>query len=75
MQFDSTSELFQALVKPPLVIEAALQLEVHHLRNYLGPIVLLAIPSRSLTTIGGSFIVALGVGQSSPTDCCRGNWP
>jgi monovalent cation:H+ antiporter, CPA1 family len=64
---DLTPELILALFVPPLIFEAAFQIEFQRLRENLIPILVLAIPGVLLTTVIVGVIVAVGANLSLTT--------
>ncbi|MCG8347217.1 MAG: Na+/H+ antiporter [Chloroflexales bacterium] len=58
---DLTSNLILALFVPPLIFDASFHLQFRQLREYLVPILILAIPGVLLTTIIIGVVVASGV--------------
>lgn len=60
VQLDLTPDLILGLFVPPLVFEAAFHLDYRHLRDTLGPILVLAIPGVVLTTLIVGYIVSAG---------------
>jgi monovalent cation:H+ antiporter, CPA1 family len=67
VEIDLTPELILALFVPPLVFEAAFQLNFDNLRASLPTILLLAVPGVILTTlvVGGMLVVGPGLALSS----------
>jgi CPA1 family monovalent cation:H+ antiporter len=63
---DLTPELILALFVPPLVFEAAFHIDFDKLRDYLVPILVLAVPGVLLTTFIVGFIVSVGVSLPLP---------
>jgi CPA1 family monovalent cation:H+ antiporter len=60
LSIEVTPELILALFIPPLIFEAAFQLDLRSLRNNLIPILVLAVPGVVLTTLLVAVIVATG---------------
>lgn len=66
LHFTLTPELILALFVPPLVFEAAFQLNFQELRRNLPGILLLAVPGVVLTTVVVGGMMALGAGLAWP---------
>jgi CPA1 family monovalent cation:H+ antiporter len=66
IQFELTPELILALFVPPLVFEAAFQLNFRDLRENLPAILLLAVPGVILTTLIVGGILSFGTSLSFP---------
>ncbi|HBX69909.1 MAG TPA: Na+/H+ antiporter [Chloroflexi bacterium] len=64
LQADATSEIFLALLVPPLVFEAAFHLNARDLQNDIVPILALAIPGVLITT--GLVGVVVAIGTATP---------
>lgn len=62
LELNITSELILALFIPPLVFEAAFQIDLDKLRKNLGTVFIFAVPGVILTTIVTGLIVAWGSG-------------
>jgi CPA1 family monovalent cation:H+ antiporter len=65
LELNVTSELILFLFIPPLVFEAAFQIDWNLLRKNLGTILLFAVPGVVLTTVATGGIVAWGAGLST----------
>ncbi len=66
LKFELTPELILALFVPPLVFEAAFQLNLTELRRNLASILMLAVPGVLITTFIVGGIVSFGTGIAFP---------
>jgi len=66
LRLELTPELILALFLPPLVFESAFHVDLARLREYLIPILALAVPGVLITTVVVGFIVSTGAIVSLP---------
>ena len=67
IDIEVTPELILSLFVPPLIFEAAFNLDLRLLRDNLAPILVLAVPGVLLTTLFVGGVVTLGIGLPLPT--------